>query len=279
MANDKIIVGDDIPEKMKAEVVAEQVYKVARANYNLRNICRVIDTGNDIHISIPIVDGRVSGQRNVGELEEAKISAQSYSTVDETLHKNVAHVVLSAESQLSANQDIMSMNADDAGQDIARMENEDIKDALTGAGITTEGADADWDNNDNDPFADIQSAMNVVRDENFNPDTILMDPDAYAILVTNQNVVDRLERGATSDGTINSISGLDIIVDNTLDSGTVYIMDTSKPVLLLADGPGMVNTYQNKVAMYDGYMIADFLHVEPVLTDAAVEITGITSQD
>ncbi len=277
MANDKIIVGDDIPDKMKAEVVAEEVYKVARANYNLRQICRVINTGEDINISIPIVDGRVSGQRNVGELEEAKISAQSYSTVEARLHKNVAHVVLSAESQLTANKDIMSMNKDDAGQDISMMENEDIYDALTGAEITTEGADVDWSNSDNDPFSDIQDAINIVRDQNFNPDTILMDPDAYSILVTNQNVVDRLERGATADGTINSISGLDIMVDNTLDSETVYVMDSSKPVLVLADGPGMVNNYSNKVAMYDGYIIADFLHVEPVLTDAAVQITGITA--
>lgn len=277
MANDKILVADDIPDKMKAEVVAEEVYKEVRANYKLRDICRVVSTGEDIHVSIPIVDGRVSGQRNVGELEEAKISSQSYTTIDSTLHKNVAHVVLSAESQLSASRDIMSMNINDAGQDITRMENEDIFDALDGAGISTMSADAVWTDSSNDPFKDIQDAMNLVRDENFNPELILMDPDAYATLVTNQNVVNRLERGATADGTINSISGLEILVDNTLDSNTVYVMDKSAPVLFLADGPGMISDYTDNTRFFDGYSIADFLHVEPVVTDAAVEITDITA--
>lgn len=269
----KLVVQDDVDDTMKAELVLEEVYKATRADYNLRDACRVINTGNSINVDIPLITARVSGQMNVPELEEAEISSQSYSHVSAKLHKNVVHVALSKEAQVNANVDIMRMHVEDSGEEIARMENYEIADEMTTASFeSTSGSD--WSGS-NDPFDDIMEAVAEIRKRDFNPDQIWMAPDQYSEFVSNEEVVRRLERGATAEGQITSAAGLNIRVDNELSAGDAYVIDSSAPVFVLLDGPAWISEYSDHTAFYDAYLIADFLHIETLLEDAGQKITGI----
>lgn len=269
MPNDKILVKDDITDEMQAKVVMARINEVIRPSYNLRDLTRAIDTGERIHISYPLTTKRVQGQRDVKELQEAAISSQAYDHIDETLHKNVTHIVLSAESQLSAEENIWSMHVDDSALEIANMENQDVSDVLDDMGSELTGV-SDWSDNDNDPYVDIMDAATMIREEHLDPNVIAMEPGLYAEFVSNQNIVDRFERGRTVDGSIASIAGLDIMIDTELPDDTAYVLDTAAPAMVLADGPRMIGEYTNQAAMFDGYVIADFLHVEDVIDEAVV---------
>lgn len=264
MVNNAILVQDDITDDMKAKVVMERINTELRDQYDLRNLGRVIDTGEDIHVSRQLVTSRVSGERKVAELEEAEISSQSYADVDESLFKNVVHIVLSQESMLSADANIWNEHVSDAAREIANMENEEVSEVIDSSAVAPGTGDTDWSST-NDPFDDIMSAAQEMREENLTPDTLLMGPGAYANFVSNEEVVKRLERGATADGSITGAAGFRIAQSNSLaDSNYCYLLDTNAPAFYVADGPRMVRQYQSDTAFYDGYNIADFLFVGTV---------------
>lgn len=266
----KLLVKDDVDDSMKAKVILEEVYRVKRSDYNLRNACKVmsVDVRN---ISIPLVTQNVTGQEKVPELEEVKIDSQAYSSLTKQLYKNGAHVALSGEAQMEAKQDIMKMNVEGAAADLARMENKQLAelfDTLSGV------AGSDWSDT-NDPFDDITSVVTTIRENGFEADTMLMEPTVYGALLSNEEIYKRMERGATTDAKLPSLAGLQIIVDNALTSGSAYILDKSEPCAMLFDGPKWIREYQDPAAFYDGYVIADFLEMELIQPDAGRELTGL----
>lgn len=286
MVNDKIIVSDDIHDEMKAEVVMNRINEVVRNEYTLRNYARVVNTGTRRHARIPLMTDRVRGVRDLGELEEAPVSAQEYDYIERTLKKNAVHIAISEESRMSSEENIWDMHINDAAQEISKLENDDISDVLEDTDNWLSYTDtSDWTDDDNDPFDDIMAAATEMRTWNeegdktrgFDPDTMLLDPGSYATLISNAEVVKRLERGATAEGQVQSIAGMNIAMDNSLDSTdeTVYLLDTDNPGMVLFDGPRLVRDYQNAKAFFDGYNIADFLWVEPVLEEAVISIQDI----
>jgi len=289
MVNDKIIVSDDIHDDMKAEVVMERINEVIRHEYSLRDYTRVVDTGRRRHARIPLRTKRVRGVRDVGELEEAPVSAQDWDTIERTLKKNVTHIALSEESRMSADFNVWNEHVQDAAEEIARLENLDVKDVLEDdSNWLTYTDTGDWTDDTDDPFKDIMAAATEMRtwDETdddhargFNPDTLLLDPGSYSTLLSNEKVVKRLERGATAEGEVQSLAGMNIAMDQTLDDTDeqVYLLDTNSQGIVLFDGPRLVRDYQEPKAFFDGYNIADFLWVEPVLDEAIIAIQDIES--
>jgi len=267
----KLVVRDDLSDPMKAEVILEEVYREVRASYNLREACRVIGTGEALNIEIPLVTQRVSGQQDVPELEEAEISSQAYSHISSKLHKNVVHIALSREAQMEAKQDILSMHVQDAGQEIGRMENAEIADEFS---ALDSNSGSDWSAS-NDPFDDIMTAATTVRENGYEPTQLWMEPGVYSALVSNDDILDRLERGATADGQLGTIAGFDIRLDQELPDGEAYLIDPTAPAFVLFDGPEWISEYSSDTAFYDGYIIADFLGLETVLPNAAYRLTDL----
>ena len=266
------MISEDLSNPMVATVVVEEVFRSARHKYNLREATRIISTNDAIDVHIPLITQRIEGHRNIGELEETPLSAQRYDFIHERLHKNVAHISLSKEMQISAKQDVMKWNAEDCGRDIARMENMDIADVIN---TITQIAGNDWTDPAVDPFVDLMLASRTVRDEGFNPNQLWLASDSYSALLTNPNIVNRFERGATVADDLGSIAGFKIYKDNELTDGTATFIDTSEPSIMLFDGPEWIYDYNEPKAFFDGYIIADFLHVELVQPDSAITLTGI----
>lgn len=262
MVNNKILVSGDLTDEMEAKVLMERLNTEIRDEYNLRGLVRVIDTGQRIHISQPLTTKNVEGHREVKELEEAAITSQEYEHIDKTLHKNVVHIALSDESRLSAEENVWNMHVQDSAREIAKMENTEISEIIDDA---SEAAPENNNWSTDDPFFDIMEAIRAIREDNLEGDSLLMDPQAYAQFVSNEEIVKRLERGVTAEGTINSIAGLNIYTSNTLqDTEVCYVIDTNAPAAYLADGPRMIKQYEKAEAFYRGYLIGDFLHVDSV---------------
>lgn len=270
----KLVIRDDLADPMKAEIVLEEVDRAIRANYNLRDLCRVLQTGEALTVDIPLITSKVAGQMNVPELEEAAISSQSYDHIRSQLHKNITHVALSKEAQLESKFDILRMHVEDAGKEIAHMENIEIA-----AELDTFDSDAadDWTDDQNDPFDDIMDAVTTIRNNHFEPTQMWMEPAVHSALLSNGNIMDRLQRGATADGQLTTMAGIQIRVDNELSDETVYFVDPTAPALMLFDGPEWINEYSHDTAFYDGYIIADFLGIERVQPDACHRLTGCLS--
>lgn len=275
----KLIVRDDLAEPMKAKTVLDEVYLVTRDNYNLREACRTVQTGDSLQVEVPVITDTVSGQMNVPELEEAEISSEAYDYIRSRLHKNVVHVALSHESQMESMMDIMTMNVQDAGREIARMENEEIATEMEGFtntwDVSTENDE--WDADEpGDPFYDIMEVAREIREENYEPNQLWLATDAYSALLSNEHVMERMQRGATADGTINTIAGFEIRTDHMIPSGEGYMLDSTAPAMMFFDGPEWIREYRDEVAFFDGYVIADFLGIQKVIEDAAYRLYNIT---
>lgn len=262
MVNNKVIVKDDITDEMKAKVILDRLRTELRDVYDLRELARVIDTGDNIHISRQLVTKNVKADEKVPELEEAAISAEQYAHIDETLYKNVAHIVLSAEAQASAERNIWNDHVQGCADALAEAENGQLSTQIDTSSVATTFTEAGaWSDDTNDPYEDLINGATQIRKTKLDPNVALMDPDAYADLLGNENIVDRLERGAVGEDEVASLAGLTIRTSNTLaDSDVCYIMDTAAPAVYLADGPRMAETYSKEASFADGYTIGDFIY-------------------
>jgi len=259
MANNSILMKGDITDEMKAKVMMDRLRAELIDEYDLRQYARVIDTGQDIHISRQVVTKNVEADEKVEELEEAQISREAYAHIDETLYKNVAHIVLSSESQLSADRNIWNDHVRGAAQALAKRENEHLGDEIENVSETAPQSNS-WDDDSNDPYKDLKQAAKEIRKDKLNANVALMDSDAEADLLGNENIIDRLERGATAEDGVARLAGLRLAVSNTLPEEDVcYVMDTNAPGVILADGPRMVETYSGDASFFDGYAVADFI--------------------
>lgn len=269
----RIVIKDDLSDPMVAEVIMDEIFRFVRHDYNLRQATRVVSTGDALDVKIPLIVQDVEGYRNVGELQETPLSAQRYDFLARELHKNVTHLALSKESMSSSKVDIMRWHIEGAAKDINRMENLDIVDVINND--ITQQAGNDWSNNANDPFADIMAAAEVVRGAGYDPDQMWLARDSYHALLANSNIVDRFERGATVAADLGSIAGFKIYMDNELTGGTATFIDSTEPTMMLFDGPEWIYDYVEPRAFFEGYIIADFLHVEATQPNAGLTLTGL----
>lgn len=269
----KILVDSDIPDALEAELITEEILGLARVKYTLREFCRVIDFGETITGKIPVATS-LAGQEKVKAMVEAEVANEAFTEVDFNLWKNVVHVLIPKETQLKSKVDLMRMHVEDAGKDLARMENKQI--AEEWVNFTGIAAAATWDNTTGgDPLEDIAGAQNVIVNLGYDPKDIVMDTDVYRYFSVNDDVRAVYERGATvKTGRIPSVIGLNISVDVQIENKACVVIDKSGPACALADGPAIVERYKKPGMFADGYVTAKFMEPKKVLDDPARRLTA-----
>jgi len=267
----KIIVADDIPDAMKAEVIAEEVIAAARPDYNLRKLCRIM-TMEEITAKIPI-QTNLSGQEKVPELVEANLSALAFTQVEFDMWKNVVHVAVSKEAELRSKQNLMNLSVQDAGRDVARMENKQIAEMMDGS---TAVAGTDWATDTNSPMKDILKGIRILHDAGYKPQWLSLPPEVYEAFASNAKVVEAYMRGATVEkGMIPGVLGLEILVDPALTNKMGWVVDQRAPAFALGDGPELVTKYPGGPKFYDGYAIGDFMEPKLVIGEGSRRLTGL----
>lgn len=263
---------------IKAQVVLDEVLGLARPQYKLRQVCRVIRM--DALTTRIDVATALTGSEKVPELVEAPVSAQAYTAVSFDLWKNVVHVVVSDEARKKAAHDVFRLQVEDAARELARMENKQIAAELEAA---TAVAGKDWGTGTNNPFDDILGVLSTIEGNGYDPDFMALHPRVWSKFITNPNVRDLVHAGLakiTETGGEFRLPGypnIRVVVDSSL-TGTIAVIGSSKaPACVLGEGPTESAHYRNETAGYDAFVIRQWLQPKLVVAGAIRKLTGVAS--
>ncbi len=269
---------------VQAVTVLNEVLGLARPQYTLRNICRVIPMDN-LTQRIDVATA-IAGKEKVPPLVEAEITKESYSAVNFDLWKNVVHVAMADEAQMKSAHPLLQMSISDAARDVARMENKQIAEVLE-ANITEKVSGtvyADWGAQTSgvsttNPFTAIIASVNYIRGKGYPVDFMAMHSTIFGKFIQNTWVRDLVKAGMatmaqnTGAFTLPGYPTIRIIVDDALTetpTGSVgpIVGSTAAPGPVLGKGPTMAAQYRNEKAGYDAYIIRDWLEPKVALDDA-----------
>lgn len=132
-------------------------------------------------------------------------------------------------------------------------------------------------------FSDIRDGMVAVRQNNYSPDTLIVDLGGYGDLLTDSNFNRATEMGdeVVRSGQIGRIAGMDVIVDNTHTIGTTedagdpvgaFVVDSSKYGYELTRTPITTNEYEDPERQADVMQIFTRKAWKSIFSEAAVRI-------
>jgi len=258
---------------IEAVTILDEVLGLARPQYVLRNLCRVISMpGLTANIDVATA---LTGQEKVPPLVEAEISAEAYTRVSFDLWKNVVHVAISDEAIKKAAHNILGLHVADAARDLARMENKQIDEVLDTA---TDVAGNDWGDTSVNPYDDIVGVMSTIEGNGYEVDAIAAHPLVWGDFFGNPFVKGQLKGEVLPSGRIFDVPGLPGVrgySDFQLLNTSAFVLSTSAPAVVLGDGPTEAARYRNEKAGYDAYIIRQWLQPKLVLSDAIRELTGV----
>jgi len=271
---------------IEAVTILDEVLGLARPQYKLRQICRLIRM-DSLTANVDVAT-KLTGQEKVPPLVEAEIAAEAYTRVSFDLWKNVAHVALSDEAVKKAAHDILGLHVSDAAKELARMENKQVAEEMPSA--TDQAAGGAWDamttppTSDNNPFDDILTALDTLDGNGYPANWAAMNPKVWKAFITNSYVKDLVHAGIARLGALGgdfSLPGypnVRVLVDHAVTPNTsCYILSAEAPALVLGDGPTEAARYRDEKAGYYAYIIRQWLQPKLVLGDAIREITGAHS--
>lgn len=278
-----ILAPNDISD-VQAVTILQEVLGLARPQYNLRQICRVIPM-DQLTMRVDIAT-KLAGQEKVAPLEEAEISKDAYEAVNFDLWKNVVHVAAADETQMKAAHPVLRISIEDGGRDLSRMENKqiaevaeaDISEKVSGTAYSDWGAVTSGVS-DTNPFTAIEASIVEIQGEGYPVDFMAMHPTIYSKFMLNTWVRELVKAGmATLDPNGGSFRlphrpQIRVVTDDALTETPTAsigpIIGSSRASgLVLGEGPTMAAQYRNEPAGYDAYIIRQWLEPKVVIDDA-----------
>ena len=260
---------------VQAQVVIQELLGLARVQYRLRQMCKVIQMP---HLVADIRTATTyTGSEKVPELVEADIKSHAYTKTSFDLWKNVVHLAISAEAKLKSDIDVMGLQLADAAKELARMENSQIATEFEADATSYNGESWSAKSNgvsDNDPVADILSASENIYVNGYNANQLVMNYQQYVDLITNTHITSLLERGTiVKTARLPAIAGFPLLLDENVSDDACYILDTGAPAIILGEGPEMAVSYGgDSPKFFSGYAVAKFLEPSHVITNASRNI-------
>ena len=258
---------------IEAVTILDEVLGLASPQYVLRQVCRPVRM-DSLTARVDIAT-KLAGQERVPPLVEAELSAQSYTTVEFDLWKNVVHIAVSDEARRKAAHDILGLHASDAARDLARMENKQVAEELATA---ADVAGSDWGNAANNPYEDIVGAITAIEGGGHPVDFVAADPLVWADFLSNPFVKGTMRGVQYPAGRVFPVPGLPGVTgysDGALPDTVAYVGSRAAPALVFGEGPTEAARYRDEKAGYDAYVIRQWLQPELVLGDAIRELTGV----
>jgi len=125
--------------------------------------------------------------------------------------------------------------------------------------------------------------MVAVRQNNYTPDTLIVDLGGYGDLLTDDNFNRATEMGdeVVRSGMIGRIAGMDVIVDNTRDIGSTedsgqpvgaFVVDSDHYGYELTRTPITTNEYENPERQADVMQIYTRKSWKAIFSEAAVKV-------
>lgn len=262
------------------DFVRETVEEVLQENLVYRQAFREISaTGIQSNSYTFNIDNDDMGSPSViAEGEEFERDASSVNQVTVTFKKYGGEVAITMEAMEDGMIDFKAREVEDLARAMAEKLNDEAFEELNANVDSTVG-----DGDDVLTFSDIRDGMVAVRQNNYNPDLLIVDLDGYGDLLTDSNFNRATESGdeVVATGEVGQIAGMRVVVDNTRNIGSVeggssssgaFVIDTTHYGYELTRTPVSTNEYEDPERQADIMQIFTRKAWKAIFTEAAVKV-------
>lgn len=262
-------VRDAVEEFVEEDLVYRQVYQQIDAT----------DIGSNAY-QFNVAQDDMGRVRVVPEGAEVPRHQSTVKEVTVTFDKFVGEVAISMEAEQDGLIDMKAREVDDLARAMDETLNNQAFNELNNNYKTTVG-----NQNDSMEWSDIKDGIIEVRRGHYNPDTLILDLDAYGDLLTSSTFNRATQQGdsVVDTGEIGQIANMEVIVDpiNNIgdDNGSgagngAFIVDSNKFGYELRRTPMGTNRYEANERMVDIIQVFTRRAWKHIFSDAAVRIDG-----
>jgi len=266
-------VRDTVEELVEADLVYREVFDQINATSIQSNAYQ-----------FNIAEDNMGRVRMVPEGAEIPRHQNTVDTVTVNFDKFAGEIALTMESQEDGLLDMKAREVEDLGRAMDEVLNYEAYQELENNISRTVG-----DNNDSFSFADIRDGIIAVRENDYSPDTMILDLQAYGDLLTDSNFNRATASGdqVVATGEIGEIAGLNVLIDNTQSIGTdnsgneidgtghgAYLIDTDRFGYELSRTPMGTNSYEDPERMAEVVQAYTRRSWKALFPKAAVKIDG-----
>jgi len=126
------------------------------------------------------------------------------------------------------------------------------------------------------PKEDIAKAIRIIREDNYEPDTLIISPKAYEALLTTITVAEEWTAGIIREGRLATYLGLNVLVSNNKQTESSALIAAKNKFGFLAEAIPLSTDqeYVKRTKMH--YIYIEAMHL-PVITryQAIAEVTGV----
>jgi len=152
----------------------------------------------------------------------------------------------------------------------------EMEDAVTttnGHEVATSGI---WTGTSPKPKEDVAKAIRIIREDNYEPDTLVLSPKAYEALLTTITVAEEWTAGIIREGRLATYLGLNVLVSNNKQTESSILVAAKNKFGFLAEAIPLSTDqeYVKRTKMH--YIYIEAMHL-PVITryQAIAEVTGV----
>lgn len=279
-----------VSDVINEEVVRNVVEDIAEENLQFREAYRDLSAtdinSNTYRLVVPKDD--MGEPKIVDEGEEIPLDEGENYKVDVEFEKFAFGTKLTMESledsmlDVKANQ--IEQRARQMEEDLNKRAFNNLQNNNGGRVSQDSGADGTFD------FADVVAGLTQLQDNNYNPDTLIVEPDAVGDLMLDDSFTDAASDSgheAVRSGVIGSVAGVDVLVSNSVaidDGGFGSTSGNKNPGGILVDSdfygyevtrtPISTNQYTDESIQSD--VVTTFTRKDwvSIYDDAAVFIEG-----
>jgi hypothetical protein len=254
-------VRDTIEEVVEEELVYREVFREISAT-GIQSNAYTFNIDQD-NMGEPVV---------VGEDEEFERTESDVEQITVNFQKYGREVSITMEAMEDGMIDMKAREIEDLGRAMAEKLNDEAFNELDSNVSSTVG-----DQDDTLTFSDIRDGMKSVRSNNYSPDTLIVDLDGYADLLTDSNFNRATSTGdeVVRTGEIGQVAGMDVIVDNThdiADGNGAFVVDSTRYGYELTRDPISTQQYEKPERQADVIQIWTRKSWKAIFTDAAVKV-------
>jgi len=243
-----------------------------------RDIIAVQNGPGDIKgssIDIDLVDPDSMRVYELAEGQAIPIDVLSYTSINLKPVRYGVRIPVTKEMVEDGKWNLIQKNVEYAGREIAENENSLILQALDNAGTTISGGARVL-------YSDLTNAIKTLRDNDYNPDTLICGHEFMDDLLNIDVLVRANERGnkeALDTGMINNVLGMKVVLysTNAAPSSTYskygYVIDSQHALTMAEKRPITVEKYDDKIHDLSGAVVTQRIKYSYLRADAIVKIT------
>jgi len=204
------------------DFVRETVEEVVEENLVWRRAFREIDASGieSNSYTFHIDNDEMSRPTIVNEGEESPRHQSTVSEKTVKFEKYMGEVSLTMEAMEDGLIEMKAREIEDLARAMAEKLNAEAYSQLSGALQTQDsGSNAIGDGNGTMSFSDITEGIKALSEDDYDPDLLFVDVDAYVDLLTDSNFNRATEQGdeVVRTGEVGTVAGMTVILDSTQD--------------------------------------------------------------